>query len=240
VTYGSNSDLLVPDRGRKCKTFISVGHDEYWDLRQYESVKSLVDDGLCALFLSGNTLCWVAPFSPSVEGRANRIITRAAPYKGLTMGPQPMDPNSFAAIGPDEGLLMGVRNIAPLNGGGDWSVAKPEHWMFEGTGMKKGDRVPGLVGWEFHNLPADLPGIDVVAGGMALHGGSTPAPWAATVHPTPKGGFVFNASTIFWAQGLSSPPGHMLPWSHNTRPHGPDERVQRITRNLLDRAVKGP
>ncbi len=32
------------------------------------------------------------------------------------------------------------------------------------------------------------------------------------------------------------PWGHMLPWSHWSRPHGPDERVQGITHNLLQRA----
>jgi hypothetical protein len=48
---------------------------------------------------------------------------------------------------------------------------------------------------------------------------------------------VFNASSIFWSQGLSSPPGHMLPWSHWSRPHGPDPRVQQITHNLLRRAL---
>ena len=35
VTYCSNSDMLTPDRGLKCKAFLSVGHDEYWDIRQY-------------------------------------------------------------------------------------------------------------------------------------------------------------------------------------------------------------
>ncbi len=38
VSYCSNSDMLSPDRGLKCKAFLSVGHDEYWDLRQYRSV----------------------------------------------------------------------------------------------------------------------------------------------------------------------------------------------------------
>jgi hypothetical protein len=38
---------------------------------------------------------------------------------------------------------------------------------------------------------------------------------------------------------MSSPPGHTLPWSHWSRPHGTDERVQRITRNLLERAIGG-
>ena len=105
--------------------------------------------------------------------------------------------------------------------------------MFEGTGMKKGDRIPGLIGWEYHGDPPKLPGLEVVAAGTAWVGGQIPQKWTATIYPGPKGNFVFNASTIFWAQGLSSPPGHTLPWSHWSRPHGPDERVQRITHNLL-------
>ena len=52
--------------------------------------------------------------------------------------------------------------------------------------------------------------------------------------PGPKGNFVFNAATIWWADGLSEPPGYVRPAVY-TRPKGPDVRVQRITRNLLDR-----
>lgn len=238
VSYCSNSDLLSPQRAARCKALISVGHDEYWDLRQHDAVKQLVADGVSVLFLSGNTICWVSPLQPASDGRPNRTMTRAAPYRGLTMGDsQVMD--RFPSVGPDEGLLLGARNILPVNGGGDWIVTRPEHWMFEGTGMSKGDAIPGLVGWEFHGAPGEITGLEVVAEGHALHGGTTPAPWTATIYPGPKGNFVFNASTIFWAQGLSSPPGHMLPWSHNVRPHGPDERVQRITHNLLRRAI-GP
>jgi hypothetical protein len=104
--------------------------------------------------------------------------------------------------------------------------------------MKRGDRIPGLVGWEYHGDPPQLPGLEVVAAGTAWVGGQTPQKWTATIYPGPKGNFVFNASTIFWAQGLSSPPGHTLPWSHWSRPHGPDERVQKITHNLLQRALR--
>ena len=37
--------------------------------------------------------------------------------------------------------------------------------------MRKGDSVPGLVGWEFHGDPAPIPGLEVVAEGIALSGG---------------------------------------------------------------------
>ena len=236
VTYCSNSDMLDPGCATRAKLFLSVGHDEYWDQRQYDNAKAAIDAGVSEFYLSGNSVCFVAPYRASSDGRTNRIITRAGRYGGVTelekpkMGPFPIE-------GPNENLLIGARTITPFNGGGDWIVTKPEHWMFAGTGMKKGEFVPGLVGWEFHGDPAKIPGLEVVAEGLALSGGRPPAHWTATIYPGPKKNFVFNASTIWWSQGLSHPPGHMLPWSHWVRPHGPDPRVQRITQNLLRKAL---
>jgi hypothetical protein len=241
VTYCSNSDMLTPDRGLKCKAFISVGHDEYWDIRQHNSVAAMRDAGVSLLFLSGNAVCWVAPYRASHDGCPNRIFFRGGPYGADNDYARKRHEKNgpFPERGPDEGLLIGARNVDPVNGGGDWVVLKPEHWIFAGTGVKKGDFITGLIGWEYHGNPADVPGLEVVAGGTAWQGGVNPQKWTATIYPGPKGNFVFNASTIFWAQGLSSPPGHTLPWSHWSRPHGPDGRVQRITRNQLDRAI-GP
>lgn len=239
VAYCSNSDLLQPDRGLKCKAFVSIGHDEYWDLRQFRSVEKLRDAGVNLLFLSGNSVCWVTPFRDSSSGQPNRIIFRGGPYGGENQYAvdRHRDHGPFPHRGPDEGLLMGARNVEPVNGGGDWIVTRPEHWMFAGTDVKQGDSIPGLIGWEYHGQPADIAGLEVVAGGTAWQGGVNPQQWTATIYPGPQGNYVFNAATIFWAQGLSSPPGHTLPWSHWSRPHGPDPRVQRITRNLLDRAL---
>ena len=239
VSYCANCDMLTPGRGLKSKAFLSVGHDEYWDIRQFESVKTLKDQGVSLLFFSGNTLCWVSPFTESKSGNPNGRIYRAGPYGAANYYAvnRERDYGPFPDRGPDEGLLMGVRNIQPVNGGGDWIIVHPDHWIFEGTGIKKGDRIPGLIGWEFHGDAADIEGLEVVAEGTAWQGGVNPSKWQSVIFPGPKGNFVFNASTIFWAQGLSSPPGHTLPWSHFNRPHGPDERVQRITHNLLKRAV---
>ena len=239
VAYCANCDMITPDRGLKAKAFLSVGHDEYWDIRQFESVEKLRDAGVNLLFFSGNSVCWVSPFTTSKSGNPNGRIFRGGPFgagnyyavnRERVHGP-------FPERGPDEGLLMGVRNIQPVNGGGDWIITKPEHWMFEGTGVKKGDSIPGLIGWEYHGDAADIKGMEVVAEGTAWQGGDNPSTWQAVIYPGPKKNFVFNASTIFWAQGLSKPPGHTLPWSHFSRPHGPDPRVQKITHNLLKKAL---
>lgn len=241
VTYCCNSDMVTPDRGLKCKSFISVGHDEYWDIRQFRSVTQMRDEGVSLLFLSGNSVCWVTPLRAGFDGRPNRIMYRGGPYGGDR--PIAMERakahGPFPEHGPDEGFLMGARNVEPVNGGGDWICTKPEHWIFQGTGMKSGERIPGLIGWEYHGDPAEIPSLEVVGTGTAWVGGQTPQKWTATVYEGPKGNVVFNASSIFWSQGLSDPPGHVLPWSHWSRPHGPDERVQKITENVLKRAIQG-
>jgi hypothetical protein len=241
VSYCANSDLHTPERGLKCKAFLSVGHDEYWDIRQYHSVVAMRDAGVNVLFFSGNAVCWVCPQRAGFDGRENRIMFRGGPYGGdhKWAVDREKQHGPFPERGPDEGYLVGSRNVDPVNGGGDWICQQPGHWIFEGTGMKKGDAIPGLIGWEYHGDPPAIEGLEIVAAGTALKGGTVPQQWTATIYPGPKGNFVFNASTIFWCQGLSHPPGHMLPWSHWSRPHGPDERVQRITRNLLDRALAG-
>ena len=139
---------------------------------------------------------------------------------------------------PNESTLIGAQTVTPFNGSGDWVVARPEHWIFEGTGMKKGDRILGLVGWEFHGAHADIPGLEVVAAGNTFTADDKESHYEATIYPGPKGNFVFNASTIFWSQGLSQPHGHMPPISHHGRPQGPDERVRRITKNVFERFRK--
>ncbi len=239
VSYCSNSDMLTADRALRCKGFLSVGHDEYWDIRQFNSVQTIRDAGVSLLFFSGNAVCWVSPFSENAKGMPNRRIFRGGPYgaDNWYANDREKDHGPFPERGPDEGMLMGVRNIEPINGGGDWTIVKPEHWVFAGTGLKKGDGIAGLVGWEYQGEPADIEGLEIIAAGKAWAGGEVMQNWASVIYPGPKGNFVFHASTIFWAQGLSAPPGHTLPWSHWSRPQGPDSRVQRITHNLLQRAI---
>ena len=241
VTYCSNSDCLDAAQITRARTFVSVGHDEYWDVRQYDAVKHAIEAGVNVLWLCGNSVFGVTPFQPSSSSRPNRTLTRVGHFAGLSDAEVAREERvftkEFRRAGPDESLLIGARSVVPFNGGGDWICTRPDHWIFAGTGMKQGDAIPGLVGWEHHGAPAAIPGLEVVGEGTVWAGGVTPSKWVATIYPGPKNNFVFNAATIFWPQAISSPPGHMLPWSHWSRPHGPDARVQRIMENLLKRAA---
>ena len=225
VTYCSNSDMITPDRGLRCKAFVSVDMMSTGISASIGSVER-ADAGVNLLFLSGNTICWVTPFRASGDGRPNRIIFRGGPYGATIIMPGDGErawavPRAWAR----RRACDGARNIEPVNGGGDWVIVKPEHWIFAAPGVKKGDRIPGADRLGIPRRPARPAGPGDRRRGTAWVGGVQPQKWTATIYPGPKGNFVFNASTIFWAQGLSSPPGHTLPWSHWSRPHGPDERV---------------
>jgi hypothetical protein len=237
VSYISNLDTHAdPANLRRARGWLSVGHDEYWSLTMFENMKMMVAEGLNLAFLSGNSICGVVDIHPSSDGRPGRIIERVgrfgSPRKEEIEKGFPEEA-LFIRNGPNESTLIGAQSTFPVTGGGDWTCRKPDHWLFAGTGMKEGDAIPGLVGWEWHGEPAPIAGLEVVASSktQSPRGEGT---YTATIYPGPQKNFVFNASTIWWADGLSQPPGYVRPAVY-TRPQGPDPRVQRITRNLLER-----
>src|SRR5262249_53764032 len=171
VTYCSNGDVHAdPKCLTRAKAFLSVGHDEYWSRRQFDNVLAAVKAGVNVAFLSGNTCCFVAPFSASGAGVPERVLTRAGRYGGIRRQGGG-DMADLPVEAPNEATLIGAQTVCPFNGSGDWVVTRPGHWLFKGTGMKKGDRIPGLVGWEFHGEPAAIPGLEVVAEGPTWTGG---------------------------------------------------------------------
>ena len=58
-----------------------------------------------------------------------------------------------------------------------------------------------------------FPGLEVVATGPTHSAPGKPngGVFTATLYPGPRGNFVFNAATCWWADGLSAPPGYMRP-----------------------------
>ena len=205
----------------------------------FRNVKAAIDSGLNVAFLSGNAVCGRIRFSPDSGEMPNRAFERVGVFgpPGGTRDFVAM--NSLAHERPYANELVGAHSTGPVTGGADWICATPDHWLFEGTGMKQGDGIPGLVGWEWHGDPAPIPGLEVVATGPTqdapgkLNGGV----FTATIYPGPKGNFVFNAATCWWADGLSEPPGYVRPSAYTT-PKGPDHRAQQIMMNLLERVTK--
>jgi hypothetical protein len=237
LSYVSNVDTHADARGLlRAKGWLSVGHDEYWSQEMYQNVKAAIAAGVNVAFFGADTCIGLIPFLPSTARVPNRVISRVGNF-----GPRMEEwaKNGAPEVlklkeGPDQAALIGARDVYPYSGGGDWTCRREKHWIFAGTGMKDGDGIPGLVGWEWHGDPARIPGLEVVAQGP-VRLGQKEGTYAATIYPGPKENFVFNAATIWWSDGLSAPPGYQHPSAHGASPKGPDPRVQRITANLLSR-----
>jgi hypothetical protein len=217
VTYVSNLDTHADGKGLlRGRGFLSVGHDEYWTQKMYDNVARARDEGVSVAFLSGNSVSGLIYLNPSTDGRADRVFGRSRRFR-------------------TEHELMGAKSYGV--GMADWVCAVPDHWVFAGTGMKKGDAIPDLVGWEYHGQPvASHKGLTVVAT-SPIRGRRKAQPHAATVYDGPKNNVVFNAGTCWWNMVLSTPPGFVNPPKKDFSE--PDPRVQRITRNVLTRMIQG-
>jgi len=236
VTYVSCLDTHAEPAGlARVKGFFSVAHDEYYTRAMFENLKAAIGDGLNVAFLSGNTCYEMIEITPQRSMRRVAIFGDHEPAEdGVIEYGRPSLPQGF----PSEATLIGAETIFPVMSCGDWTCAKPDHWLFEGTGMKAGESIPGLVGYEWHGRPAAIPGLQVLARGIArAETKEKVGEYTATIYPGPKGNFVFNASTIWWVNGLSAPPAYKQgPW-YGVAPKGPDPRVQRMTSNVLARMV---
>ena len=149
VTYCSNSDMLTPDRGLKCKAFLSVGHDEYWDIRQYRSVEQMRDAGVNLLFLSGNAVCWVTPLQRQQRRPARTASCSAAARTAATTS-TPSDREKehgpFPERGPDEGLPDGRPQRRAGQRRRRLDLHEARALDLRGHRHEKGDRIPGLIG----------------------------------------------------------------------------------------------
>jgi hypothetical protein len=223
VSYISNLDTHADRDGLlRSKGWLSVGHDEYWTQQMYDNVTYARDHGVSLAFLSGNSVSGIVYLNPSTDGRPNRVFGRI---------------KRFGQAARD---LMGSSSHG--TGMADWTVEKPEHWIFEGTGMKKGDSIPKLVGWEYHGVPnGNQPGLTILATAPTRPRDNRDLnprnPHTSTIYELPKGNIVFDAGTCWWNMVLSTPPGEMNPPRRDFSKDDP--RVQRITANLLKRMIQG-
>ena len=234
VSYLSNQDTHADSAGLlRSRGFLSVGHDEYWTLGMFHNVQQAIQQGVSVGFFSGDAVFGRIEYDPAV-----RAFERVAVF-----GP-PGGTRDFASIGtlphqrPYANELVGAHSTGQVTGGADWICTLPEHWIYQQTGMKRGDAIPGMIGWEWHGDPAPIGGLEIVATGPTQSAPGKPngGRYTATVYPGPQDNFVFNASTCWWADGLSEPPGYVRPQVYTT-PRGPDRRIEQITRNVLDRMI---
>jgi hypothetical protein len=235
LTYVTNLDVdRDPSLVRGQRLFLSVGHDEYWSRREREAVEAALASGTSLAFFSANSVYWQVRLEPSrADGRPQRTMVC---WKGRADAEDPMRGTPLETtqwrdppVNEPENALLGVyytswQRDPPVA----WIVQNASAWPYAGTGVKDGDAIPGIVGYETDRTSqngATPPGIVVLAHSPVVDVSGRADFHEAVVRDVPGGGFVFAAGTIEWAWGLS---------------RSADPRVQRITDNVFGRAGLEP
>ncbi|NHF61085.1 hypothetical protein FK220_017165 [Flavobacteriaceae bacterium TP-CH-4] len=166
VGYCTNIDLHN-DRSllNNSKIFLSSGHDEYWTDEMRTSVRNARDNGVNLAFFSSNTMYWQIRLEKSKlsEEHYRTIVC----YKEVDLDPikDKTCTINFCDI-PEQGSqasLIGVQYfLDPV--AGDIKIENASHWVFEGTDLKKGDRLKGLLGYEVDGVVSESPAnIEILA-----------------------------------------------------------------------------
>ena len=238
VTYATNLDVhRDPALLSSHRAFLSVGHDEYWTGRMRRHVEQARDRGVHLAFFSANTCYWQIRLMPSrLTGVPDRIIVA---YKGKAPWQDPVlfdgDPandrlattrwRSAPVNQPEAALLGGMYLEGEEAVDGNLVVVNSSHWMMNGTGLKQGDVLPGLLGYEVDGEDSTSPPNRVVLTRSPV--GSRMA--TSTLYEAASGALVFNSGSMQWIWGLDDfhVDGRGEPRTH--------PGLQQMTRNLLSR-----
>jgi hypothetical protein len=256
LDFCANSDLeFHPELLGAYRLILSVGHDEYWSAKMRDHLEAFIARGGNVAFFSGNTCCWQV----RSEDNGSALVSWKQWYN--------LDPVyrtddhrllttlwSHHLVGRPENQLTGVGFLFGgyhrshgqyMDGKASYTVHRPEHWVFEKTGVRRDDEFGGkdtIVGYECDGCEftreSGLPvptGRDGTPKEFVILA-SCPARWhpddafwyerfeqsrvgASVLGMYTRGGTVFTCGSTDWSHGL----------------RGQDRVVQQITRNVLDR-----
>lgn len=174
--------------GRKAVLF--VGHSEYWSRPMFDHALALRDSGVNMLFATGNTALWQVRFAAGSGGDSSTMIgykqswrndpENDAAFRALGKGDVEGAKKHFGLVtrlwknleykpelGIDERrpgmLLTGVETAAAFSHWYPWPdfvVREPTHWIYEGTGLNRDDRIRGVMGYEIDSTKFGDPTFD--------------------------------------------------------------------------------
>ncbi|MEY9872196.1 hypothetical protein ABH931_001670 [Streptacidiphilus sp. MAP12-33] len=218
---------------------MSLGHDEYWTPQQRKSVTKARDTGTNIAFLGANTcfrrirveddgrtvVCYKTDYRDDPAYMQDRALTTTDFRSGPAADPE----SSMTGV-----FYEGYPTDAP------YVVHTPDHWLFEGTGVRAGDSFAHLVGVEYDRVTPGAPTprpIEILAHSPLVCNGNHSH--SDTAYYTARSGAgVFASGTMRWVEGL------MAGGRDDGGDHGMDARtaafVTRTTENLLNAFALGP
>ncbi len=207
------------------KALVLTAHPEYWTRRMYERVKRWVfERGGRLAYLGGNGLnCEVE----LLEG--DRMVVHNGAIRGLSHQDVGAESRFAKRVESEANLLGVVFDPRGIMTAAPYRVEDDGHWVFNGTGLKKGElfgvrslhrRCPGgASGHETDKIsPSSPKSVRLLAKGLNVDDGGA----HLAAFETPSGGAVFSAGSICWISALLV-----------------DEGVSRVTANVLRRFLQG-
>lgn len=194
-------------------------HPEYWSREMVRAVKSWVfERGGRLLYLGGNGLDCEVEF---VDDATLRFLTQDPPPSAG------FDNRMHRTFASPAGLLGVVFTDAGAMTGAPYQVLDADHWAFDGTGLREGDRFGlsslsercpgGASGHETDKTtPNTPPSARIIARGLNPDQGGA----ELVCFETAGGGAVFSVGSITWGAALLV-----------------DDSVSTITHNALDRML---
>jgi hypothetical protein len=217
------------------RAVFSMGHDEYYSLTMRDALKSARDRGVNLAFLGANAIYRHIRFSPSPVGLDRHEINYRRASEDPLSGTDDVDvtvdwrdpPNN----NPESELIGNYYQCNPVKA--DMVVVNPTNWLFAGTGVAAGQRLPDVVGSEYDRYDPSVPGPPNVE--ILTHSPLTcqglPDHADATYYSAPSGAGVFASGTINFV-------GHI---DVNCQPGNCAGRVLgRVMENLLAAFGRGP
>src|SRR5579885_517545 len=215
IDVHENATLLTNHRA-----FLSVGHNEYWSMQMRQNLQNALANGLNIGFFSSNTLYWQVRFEPGFDGTADRTMVcykydAAADDPDYTSNPQLATVEwRQSPVNMPEAALVGNEYVGdPVES--DIVISNASHWLMNGTSLKNGDHLLGILGYEVDLMVPGVspPGTQVLASSPVGPFGSdvdnppgfscntqscnSNVTWYSAGH-----GFVFATGSLQWSWGL--------------------------------------
>ncbi|MEX2968680.1 N,N-dimethylformamidase beta subunit family domain-containing protein [Streptomyces sp. C184] len=245
LAYTTGVDVhRSPSALRGATAALSPGHDEYWTPQQRQHVTRARDAGTNLAFLGANACFRRVRLEPAPSGALRTVVCYktsyrddphfASPHRALPTHdfrqPPAADPESTLT-----GVFYeGYPTDAP------YVVHSADHWLFAGTGVRRGEAFDHLVGVEYDRVTPQAPTparLEILAHSPLICNGRRSHADSA-YYTVPSGAGVFSSGTMRWVEAL------MAGTHEDGRDHGMDGRtrafVTRTTENLLRAFAEAP
>jgi len=248
VTYNTDVDTArAPQILLRHRTFISLGHDEYWSSTMRQGAIDAIAHGVNLMFLGANAIFRHVRFASSPLGpyrhQIDYKVASEDPLYGVDNAEVTSDWPNKPDPRPESTIIGDMYDCNPVNA--PMVVSDPGSWAFAGTGLVQGNSLDGLVGSEYDRYMPSLPGpqdMQILAHSpVTCHG--RPDHSDMTYYTDPSGAGVFATGTNLWVAflGRGCPPAATTTSTlGDATTSCSGDAARRVTNNVLAAFGVGP